>query len=81
MPSFTVKFHKISPLTATEVDAETREEAIAQVMQTAGEGEEIRISEVAVEDLGSGPPAAKPKAEKAAEESPAEKPKAHHSRK
>lgn len=46
MPTFIVKARKITPLTTVNIDAETREKAVAETIATAAEGEEVQITSV-----------------------------------
>jgi hypothetical protein len=43
MPSYYITARKTSPITPVTVEALTREQAIQQVLDTRGEGEEIEI--------------------------------------
>ena len=52
MTSFYITARKTSPLTPLVVEAWTREEAIAQVVATAGLGEEVAVSQC--EEMGPG---------------------------
>jgi len=46
MPSFYITARKISPLTPLTVDAETREAAVQQVVDSAAEGEAVEVTNV-----------------------------------
>jgi hypothetical protein len=53
MPTYTVKSRKTGPIEFTTVDAATREQAIAQTVAAAAEGESVEVmdaKEGAVED-------------------------------
>jgi hypothetical protein len=41
--SFIIKFRKTMPIEVTTVEADDRNRAIAQVLETTGEGEEIEV--------------------------------------
>lgn len=43
MPDFIVRSRKTTPITDATVSANSREDAIAQVVATAAEGEEIEV--------------------------------------
>jgi hypothetical protein len=43
MPTYTVKSRKTGPIEISTVDAATREQAIAQTVATAAEGESIEV--------------------------------------
>ena len=43
MPQYNVTARKTSPITPVVVDAETRELAIIQIVETAAEGEQIEV--------------------------------------
>ena len=55
MPSYVVTGRKTGPMTPVTVEAETREEAIAQVVATVAEGEQIEVMS-AVEQPAKSPP-------------------------
>lgn len=43
MPTYNITARKTSPVVPVQVEAETRELAITQVVEQAGEGEEIEV--------------------------------------
>jgi hypothetical protein len=60
MPSFDITARKTSPLTSVTVEANTREEAVAQIVAQAAEGEQIEVLQCieALPDAGAPPPGA-----------------------
>lgn len=66
MPTFIVKSRKLGALTTTDVEAETREQAVTQTIIDVAEGEEVQIMTVE-EAVSEAEPVAEPVAEPAAE--------------
>jgi len=51
MAMFHVSYRRVSPITVTDVEAETHEEAVAQIVAASPEGEEVQVMNSASEPV------------------------------